>query len=125
MKIENTGKCAETVGVQADPHEAPGGAGGRWRGEDCAVMKLAEDEVFVLSTDPITGNGQGYGRAGGTCDGQRSGQCRAEPVGMLLTGVLPESVEEADIRNMMEEVENACHQLNIQVMGGHTEVTRR
>ena len=25
---------------------------------------------------------------------------------------------------MMEEVENACHQLNIQVMGGHTEVTR-
>ena len=24
-------------------------------GEDCSVLKLAPDEVFVLSTDPITG----------------------------------------------------------------------
>ena len=37
---KNTGKCAETVGVQADPHEAPGGAGGRWRGG-----RLCRDEA--------------------------------------------------------------------------------
>ena len=30
-------------------------------GEDCAVMKLAEDEVFVLSTDPITGTAKDMG----------------------------------------------------------------
>ncbi len=30
-------------------------------GEDCAAMKLAEDEVFVISTDPITGAAQDIG----------------------------------------------------------------
>lgn len=30
-------------------------------GEDCAAMKLAEDEVFVISTDPITGAAKDIG----------------------------------------------------------------
>ena len=93
-------------------------------GEDCAVMKLAEDEVFVLSTDPITGTAKDMGELAVHVTANDLASAGAEPVGMLLTVLLPESVEEADIRNMMEEVENACHQLNIQVMGGHTEVTR-
>lgn len=93
-------------------------------GEDCAVMKLAEDEVFVLSTDPITGTAKDMGELAVHVTANDLASAGSEPVGMLLTVLLPESVEEADIRNMMEEVENACHQLNIQVMGGHTEVTR-
>ena len=93
-------------------------------GEDCAVMKLAEDEVFVLSTDPITGTAKDMGELAVHVTANDLASAGAEPVGMLLTVLLRESVEEADIRNMMEEVENACHQLNIQVMGGHTEVTR-
>lgn len=86
-------------------------------GEDCAVMKLAEDEVFVLSTDPITGTAKDMGELAVHVTANDLASAGAEPVGMLLTVLLPESVEEADIRNMMEEVENACHQLNIQVMG--------
>ena len=31
-------------------------------GEDCAAVKLAEDEVFVVSTDPITGTAADIGR---------------------------------------------------------------
>ena len=30
-------------------------------GEDCAAMQLAPDEVFVLSTDPITGTEKDMG----------------------------------------------------------------
>ena len=30
-------------------------------GEDCAAVQLAEDEVFVLSTDPITGTAEDIG----------------------------------------------------------------
>ena len=30
-------------------------------GEDCAAVKLAEDEVFVVSTDPITGTAEDIG----------------------------------------------------------------
>ena len=42
----------------------------------------------------------------------------------MLTVLLPEEIEEADIRKMMEQVEEACSRFHIQVMGGHTEVTR-
>ena len=30
-------------------------------GEDCAAVKLAEDETLVMSTDPITGTAQDIG----------------------------------------------------------------
>ena len=42
----------------------------------------------------------------------------------MLTVLLPEYIEEADIREMMGQVEEACSKFHIQVMGGHTEVTR-
>lgn len=42
---------------------------------------------------------------------------------MLLTVLLPESVEEPELRAMMAQVEEACAKAKIQVMGGHTEVT--
>jgi len=45
-------------------------------------------------------------------------------VGVLLTVLLPEYAEEADIKEMMGQVEEACAKCNVQVMGGHTEVTR-
>ena len=42
----------------------------------------------------------------------------------MLTVLLPEEIEEEDIREMMRQVEEACAHFHIQVMGGHTEVTR-
>lgn len=93
-------------------------------GEDCAVMKLAEDEVFVLSTDPITGTVKDVGELAVHITANDLASAGAEPVGLLLTALLPESIEEADIRKIMAEVEQACAKLNIQVMGGHTEITR-
>ena len=93
-------------------------------GEDCAVMKLQEDEVFVLSTDPITGTVKDIGELAVHITANDLASAGAEPVGILLTALLPESIEETDIRKIMEEAEGVCSRLNIQVMGGHTEVTR-
>lgn len=93
-------------------------------GEDCAVMKLADDEVFVLSTDPITGTVKDVGELAVHITANDLASAGAEPIGLLLTALLPETIEEADIREIMAEVEHACAKLNIQVMGGHTEITR-
>ena len=62
-------------------------------GEDCAVMKLAEDEVFVLSTRPITGTAKDMGELAVHVTANDLASAGAEPVGMLLTVLLPESVE--------------------------------
>ena len=47
----------------------------------------------------------------------------AEPVGVLLSILLPPGKREKYLRELMEEIERACLGLNIEVMGGHTEVT--
>ena len=92
-------------------------------GEDCAVVQLAPDEVFVLSTDPITGTEKDMGKLAIQITANDLASAGAEPVGVLLTVLLPPSSEEALIRKLSEEVDHACKELGMQVMGGHTEVT--
>ena len=92
-------------------------------GEDCAAVKLAPDEVLVLSTDPITGTAQDIGTLAIQITVNDLASSGAEPVGVLLTVLLPESVEEPELKKMMAQVEEACAKANVQVMGGHTEVT--
>ena len=96
------------------------GAGG---GEDCAAVKLAADETLVLSTDPITGTVKDIGTLSIQITLNDLASAGAEPVGVLLTVLLPEYVEEAGLREMMGQVETACAAAGVQVMGGHTEVT--
>lgn len=92
-------------------------------GEDCAVMQLADDEVFVLSTDPITGTDKDMGTLAIQITANDLASAGAEPVGVLLTVLLPPQTKESQIRQMMQDVEAACASLHIQTMGGHTEIT--
>ncbi len=93
-------------------------------GEDCAVVKLQPDEVFVMSTDPITATVQDIGRLAVQITANDLASAGAETVGILLTILLPEMTSEAELRDMMKQIEEICSLHNIQVMGGHTEVTR-
>ncbi len=93
-------------------------------GEDCAAMKLAEDEVFVISTDPITGAAQDIGALAVQITVNDLASTGAEPIGIMLTVLLPENAEEKDLKTVMAQVEEACEKNHIQVMGGHTEVTK-
>ena len=92
-------------------------------GEDCAVLALKEDEVFVTSTDPITGTTKDIGRLAVHVTVNDLASSGAEPVGLLISALLPTSIEESDLREMMHQIEETCEQVHIQVMGGHTEVT--
>ena len=93
-------------------------------GEDCAAVKLSPGEIFVISTDPITGTVKDVGMLAIQITANDLASSGAEPVGVMLTVLLPEEIEEEDIREMMRQVEEACAHFHIQVMGGHTEVTR-
>lgn len=93
-------------------------------GEDCAVIALKEDEVFVMSTDPITGTAVDIGSLSVHITVNDIASAGAEPVGVMLSVLLPETIEEPEIRAMMQQVEETCANLEIQAIGGHTEVTR-
>lgn len=93
-------------------------------GEDCAALKLAEDEVFVISTDPITGTAKDIGELAIQITVNDLASSGAEPIGVMLTMLLPENVSEQELKTVMSQVESACEKNQIQVMGGHTEVTK-
>ncbi len=92
-------------------------------GEDCAAIELADDEVFVTSTDPITGTSHDIGALSVHVTANDIASSGAEVIGIMLSVLLPEGTEEDELKTIMHQVEEACAQLNIQTVGGHTEVT--
>lgn len=93
-------------------------------GEDCAAIGLAEDEIFVTSTDPITGTTQDIGALSVYVTANDIASSGAEVIGVMLSVLLPEGTEESELKEMMRQVEETCEELRIQTIGGHTEVTR-
>lgn len=92
-------------------------------GEDCAALKLKEGEVFVLSTDPITGAAEEAGRLAVHVTANDLISSGAEPIGLMLTVLLPPKTKEKELRQLSSEVQEECRKLGIAVIGGHTEVT--
>ena len=92
-------------------------------GEDCAAIELGEDEVMVLSTDPITGAAKDIGTLAVHITANDIVSSGAEVLGILTSIILPERTREIVLRKTMQEIEEVCNELGIEVIGGHTEVS--
>lgn len=92
-------------------------------GEDCSVIELERDEVFVISTDPITGTTEDIGTLAVHITANDISSNGAEIIGIMLTILLPEGSKESELKGIMKEIDAVCGKLNIEVMGGHTEIT--
>ena len=92
-------------------------------GEDCAAIELKEGEVYVMSTDPITGTSHEIGALAVHVTANDIASAGAEVIGVMLSVLLPDGTEEEELKSIMRQVEEVCHDLNIQTIGGHTEVT--
>lgn len=92
-------------------------------GEDCAALQLAPDEILVMSTDPITGTAKDIGKLAIQITANDLASSGAEPIGVMLTILLPDGTREIALRRIMEQMEQACRDARMQILGGHTEVT--
>lgn len=92
-------------------------------GEDCAALALAEDEILVMSTDPITGTAKDIGKLAIQITANDLASAGAEPIGVMLTILLPDGTREIALKRIMEQMECACRGAKMQILGGHTEVT--
>lgn len=93
-------------------------------GTDYGAIDVLEDEVVVLSTDPITASATSQGRMAilsATNDVAASG---AIPQGVSVSLLLPTSMNEEELRDIVKDMEAACEECHIDIIGGHTEVTR-
>lgn len=93
-------------------------------GEDCSVIGLEGDEVIVMSTDPITGTVEDIGTLAVHITANDIASSGADLIGIMLSVLLPENSSEAELKSLMHDIDKVCEQLQIEVIGGHTEVTK-
>lgn len=93
-------------------------------GGDFGAIEVKEGEVVVLSTDPVTLAKEDFASNAVittlndvVCSG-------AKPVGILVNLLLPTSVNEQQLKDLIKEIDMVCEVCNVDVIGGHTEVTR-
>lgn len=91
-------------------------------GEDCSAIDLG-GEFCILSTDPITGAAKDIGYLAVQINCNDIYSAGAEPMGVLLTVLLPPESDEALLEEMMTGAIKAAEERNIEILGGHTEVT--
>lgn len=92
-------------------------------GKDCAILALSEGEEIALSVTPVTApvtELSGYAIPMALNNVAAAG---AEPVGVMLSILLPEETEEAELQQLMEQAEEVCRACHVEIAGGHTEVT--
>ena len=91
-------------------------------GVDCAALDFG-GQYCVLSTDPITAAEQGAGALAVHISANDIAASGGEPFAMLVTILLPPQYDLEHLSNMMQEIYEEAHKLNIDIVGGHTEVT--
>lgn len=91
-------------------------------GEDCAVLKM-NDGLIVMSTDPVTAATSGLGNIALHININDIATTGAEPLGVLVTILAPKGSSFTDIETVMKDISREARLMNVQVMGGHTEVT--
>ena len=91
-------------------------------GVDCTAVEL-ERGIAVLSCDPITAAEENIGRLTVNVSCNDAAAAGAEPIGLMITLLLPPSAELDDVGRVMDEIISAADKNNVDIIGGHTEVT--
>jgi hydrogenase expression/formation protein HypE len=91
-------------------------------GVDAAAIGMDADWACVLTTDPITTAASGAGRLAVHVVCNDLAAMGAEPVGVLATLLFPDGVAASTIAEVTHDIDATARELNIEVLGGHTEV---
>ena len=92
-------------------------------GEDCAAVKTEKGKAMVLSSNPVIGTGKLQGALAIYSAVNNLAASGAEAIGVMITLLLPEGFQESRLTELSNEIAQVCQELQIEVMGGHTEVT--
>lgn len=91
-------------------------------GKDTAILDF-KDKLLVLSTDPITGTNKDLGKLAINVAVNDLATEGAEPVAAMLTILAPPGTTEEDLIVVMNEAKESSNKLNMEIVGGHTEIT--
>lgn len=97
-------KCAPNVGI------------------DCAAVDLG-GRLAVMSTDPITSADKNVAALTVHVSCNDAAAAGAEPIGLLVTLLIPPSATFEQIDELTDELSQAADEAGVDIIGGHTEVT--
>lgn len=96
---------------------------GAGAGQDSAVFSLQQEKIVSAAVQPelledkkMIGYTLEHAVNNLACSG-------CLPAAVLLTVLLPQDAQEKDLKEIMDEAEETCKNLGIQIAGGHTQVT--
>lgn len=92
-------------------------------GEDCAAVAIDSDEIFLLSSDPITATEDNIGYLAVHITLNDLAAAGAEPIGLMITILLPPKYPEAKLESIFHQLHQTAGQYGLALLGGHTEVT--
>ena len=91
-------------------------------GEDCCVVDFGEYSC-VMSSDPITGAANEVGRLAVHVTCNDVAACGVEPLGLIVTILAPPGTTQKDLEIIMNQLIETSSSINVDIMGGHTEIT--
>lgn len=91
-------------------------------GEDSAVIDLG-DYLLVVASDPITGAEKKAGFLAVNVACNDLAAAGAEPFGIQVVLLLPPFLTKEESEKMMLDIVQAAKAINVEVLGGHTEIT--
>ncbi len=124
-----TGKISESIlkrsvlgKIKIRRKEIQKGAGA---GEDCAFLAWGDTELCpaAVSTQTCTLPVKRVTYYAIMAAANNLAASGAVPAAVTLSLTLPQEAEEAVLKELMEQAEECCGELNIQIAGGHTEVS--
>ena len=92
-------------------------------GRDCAVIDLGDDQLLVAKSDPITFATDEIGWYAVHVNANDVATTGARPRWFLATVLLPQTIEPPQIDALFTQLRAACDELDMTLVGGHTEVT--
>ena len=93
-------------------------------GEQNGILDVSESKNLVLSTNPFIGTKKEVGEYGLYEAVNNVAITGAEVVAVVISLLLPDKMEEKGLKRIMEDLRIQCQKLNIDVLNGHTEVTK-
>ena len=93
-------------------------------GGDYGAIGVTEDVAVVLSSDPITLTKDAIGSSAIMAACNDVACSGARPKAVSVTMLLPTDFNEEELKNLMKDLDAACEACKVDIINGHTEVTR-
>lgn len=93
-------------------------------GGDYGAISVTNDMAVVMSSDPVTLTRDMIGSSGIIAACNDVACAGATPLGVSVTMLLPTSFNEEELRDLMKDLDGACEKCAVDIISGHTEVSR-